>query len=76
MTSTEVRTISIEDIRRLNLHPGETIVVTMPFDDPKSILQIQEWFGYQLEVWHPGTHVLVLPSGTKCEVLSPTEEKP
>jgi hypothetical protein len=64
--------LHLQDLRRLDLKPGETLLVQLKDPDASAehARDLQEDFQLCLNVWHPGTHVLVLALDMEMTVLS------
>lgn len=61
-----------ETVEKLDLHPGDTVAVTTAYEMPHHIAEIAEWIQDYLDTRHPGCHALVLPRGSRIDVLPPS----
>ena len=69
--------LHLKDLRRLDLKPGETLVVKAPGLSPEEAHVVQEylWHAFSdwlpaFSDWLPGSHVIVLGFEMEMEVVS------
>lgn len=72
MSDTE-QLIPLSSLTRLDLRPGDTLVVTAPDDRPMTVHALAAALTERMAAWHPGVHVLVVPRGTDAAVLTRAE---
>lgn len=69
--------IRLEDVRRLDLHPGDTLVVALPANaNPQQAHNASEFLQNRLDAWHPGCHVLVVTKDVDVSVIRQTDGEP
>jgi hypothetical protein len=68
-------TIPLENLRRLDLKPGETLLLALPATfTMEQVARCREIVTSTLAVWHPGCNVLVIPAEADVSVVPSTEE--
>lgn len=59
-------TFELDEVRRLDLSPGDTLMITVAAKMPSSAWKEAT---RMIKEWHPDVHVLVVPPGTRADVF-------
>lgn len=69
--------IQLEDVQRLDLRPGDTLLVTVPqHTTSESAHHASQFLQDRLDTWHPGCHVLVVTKDMEVSVIPRADGEP